>query len=55
MDKASDYESRDSSFESCQDRDFEKGISVEGKNVAGKWDDAIHTPHRPYEVRDKAC
>ena len=57
MDKASDYESGDSRFESWQDRDFEnfeKCISVEAKIVAGKLDGAILTPHRPYEVMDKA-
>ena len=36
MDKASDYESEDSRFESWQDRDFEQCISVEAKVVAGK-------------------
>ena len=54
MDKASDYESGDSRFVSWQDRDFEKCISVEAKIVAGKLDGAILTPHRPYEVMDKA-
>ena len=47
MDKASDYESGDSRFESWQDLDFEKCISVEAKIVAGKLDGAILTPHRP--------
>ena len=54
MDKASDYESGDSRFESSQDCDFEKCISVKTKIVAGKLDGAILTPHRPYEVMDKA-
>ena len=53
MDKASDYESGDSSFESWQDRGFVKCISVEAKIVAGKLDGAYLTPHRPYEVMDK--
>ena len=50
MDKASDYESGDSRFESWQDRDFEKCISVEAKIVAGKLDGAILTLHGPYEL-----
>ena len=54
MDKASDYESGDSRFESWQDRDFEKCISGEAKIVAGKLDGANLTPHRPYEVMHKA-
>ena len=54
MGKASDYSSGDHRFESWQNRDFEKCISVEAKIVAGKLDGGILTPHRPYEVMDKA-
>ena len=54
MDKATDYESGDSRLESWQEHAFEKCISVDAKILAGKLDGAILTPHRPYEVMDKA-